>query len=316
MEKRKLIKFGKNSYVISLPKDWIDENNLEKGSVVSLIKNGNDLLISSESKISKYEKSITINCSDKDYILIKRLIHSSYINNFTTIIVRDFKQEYISNIRKTIKNLFAVEMIEESNNKIVIKDILNITDISLPEIIKRTDYIIRSMFEESINSFESDISEDIKERDDDVNRLSYLALKVATMSLHDNSIARVLKLNPSGILHIWELIARLENIGDSIKKISDLVKELNVNEKVNKLLIDFYKELKNDFVDVMICYYTNDEKLIYNILSNSNVRRMKIFDLNALGNEIKYSSVIEQFYTIQESIKNIARSSINTYLMK
>ena len=51
MNKRKLIKFGKNSYVISLPKEWIEENKLGKGSEINLNKFDENLIISTESNI-------------------------------------------------------------------------------------------------------------------------------------------------------------------------------------------------------------------------------------------------------------------------
>jgi len=315
LEKRKLIKFGKNSYVISLPRDWIEANKLVKGSDVTLTKNGRDLLVTSDPNVIKNKNTITINCSKKDVTLIKRLILSSYINNFSTIVVRDFSQEQVAYIRKTIKNLFAVEMIEESKNKIVIKDMLNISDISLYEIIRRTDYIIKSMFAESIESFENNLYTDVSKRDDDVNRLSYLALRVVRLSLDENDVLKILKINSAEILHIWELIARIENIGDSVKRISEMVSKLKINEKPKKLLIAFYKDLKADFDNVMKCYYTKDEKLVYDLLSKSVENRMEIFKLNSLSKEIEFSFIIEQFYNIHESIKNIARSSVNTYLM-
>src|SRR3989344_3681096 len=44
-EPRKIIKFGNSSHVISLPSSWVKENNLSKGDIVFIEKNGNNELI-------------------------------------------------------------------------------------------------------------------------------------------------------------------------------------------------------------------------------------------------------------------------------
>ena len=316
MNKRKLIKFGKNSYVISLPKEWIEENKLGKGSEINLNKFDENLIISTESNIRSDSKEIIINCHDKDLNLIKRLILSSYISNFSTIIIKEFSPTELNNIKKIITNLFAVEIFEESQNKIIIKDILNITDISLIEIIRRTDNIIRTMFNDSIDSFDETLTKDVIVRDDDVNRLSYLALKVLKLSLKDSSVSKILKLNGSIILHAWELIARLENISDSTKRISSLIANLKLNTNEKKNIADFLMVLKSDYINVMKSFYNKDERLVYDILSKSLEKRMKIYELTNMKNELNYVAVVEQLYNIHESIKNIARSLLNTILIE
>ncbi|MBS3134491.1 AbrB/MazE/SpoVT family DNA-binding domain-containing protein, partial [Candidatus Woesearchaeota archaeon] len=45
MEHRNLIKFGNSSFVISLPKDWIDRNKLKKGDAIFIEQNGSENLI-------------------------------------------------------------------------------------------------------------------------------------------------------------------------------------------------------------------------------------------------------------------------------
>ena len=76
-----------------------------------------------------------------------------------------------------------------------------------------------------------------------------------------------------------ELIARLENISDSTKRISSLIAnpKLNTNEKKN--IADFLMVLKSDYINVMKSFYNKDERLVYDILSKSLEKRMKIYEL-------------------------------------
>ena len=83
MEFRKLIGFGKNSFVISLPKKWIQRNNLKKGDTIFVNKTGTNLTISSKESGLKSDqvRAIIINTKDKNLNLIQTEIISSYIVN-------------------------------------------------------------------------------------------------------------------------------------------------------------------------------------------------------------------------------------------
>ena len=315
MEKRKVIGFGKSSYIVSLPKEWVKENKIKKGDELSIESNGSNLLLSAEFEgIESNNKEVVIDCMEKDLTLIKRLIHAAYINNYRQIIVKDFSTNYSSQLRKAIKNLFAIEVIEEPN-KITILDILSVSDISLPEIIRRMDNITRDIFEESIKSFNQNTEHTINKTDNDVNRLAYLALKIVKTCTTDPGIMRTLKIDGSEILHVWESVGRLENIADATKRIAEANVTIKLSEKEKKVIVDFYISLKNDFISVMNSYYLKDRTLVYRILSEHVTKVEDLGKLN-LKKDISYSVIIEQLYLILESIRNIARSSLNTFLMK
>ena len=56
MEYRRLISFGRSSYVVSLPKEWIGQNNLKKGDLVYLQESGPNLLLSKKESDEKVEE--------------------------------------------------------------------------------------------------------------------------------------------------------------------------------------------------------------------------------------------------------------------
>jgi phosphate uptake regulator len=58
MEQRKLIALGKSSYAITLPKDWVDRNSLEKGDFISVLMNRVALLLFTPLQIWKRKLSV------------------------------------------------------------------------------------------------------------------------------------------------------------------------------------------------------------------------------------------------------------------
>ena len=79
MEKRKVIGFGKSSYIVSLPKEWEKENKIKKGDELGFENKGQILIINSGLQETISNKEIIIDCESKDIQLIKRLIYSAYI---------------------------------------------------------------------------------------------------------------------------------------------------------------------------------------------------------------------------------------------
>jgi len=80
MEPRKIIKFGTSSYVITLPLEWMKNNDLNKGDIVSLTKNNNSLLITLNKNIE--EKCGEINFEGKSLKLFNRELISYYLKNY------------------------------------------------------------------------------------------------------------------------------------------------------------------------------------------------------------------------------------------
>ena len=87
MEYRKLISFGKNSFVISLPKSWVRQNNLQKGVLIYVEEQENNLLLSLGSKQETVEKVKEIPVDGKSVRRLKREIISAYIKDYKTIVL-------------------------------------------------------------------------------------------------------------------------------------------------------------------------------------------------------------------------------------
>ena len=89
MEYRKLISFGKSSYVVSLPKGWVVQNKLKKGDLIYLEESGPNLILTSHVDSNNIkEKESIIDVDGKDVRLIDREVSSAYIQNNRLIILK------------------------------------------------------------------------------------------------------------------------------------------------------------------------------------------------------------------------------------
>jgi len=174
---RKLISFGKGSYILSMPKSWIQKNNLKKGDLISVSDDGFELILKAGQEETKPElKEINIDAKGKNIELLKAEIVSSYLNGYDVIsILLESNSKEAPKIRDIIRNLSGLEIMEQTSTRIVAKNLISINEISIKTIIRRIDIITRAMMEDSILCCRAHSAyESIRNRDDDINRLYYL----------------------------------------------------------------------------------------------------------------------------------------------
>ena len=155
--------------------------------------------------------------------------------------------------------LVALELLEETATEIHSHCYLNMEDINILHLIRKIDNIIKSMFIDIIDQVNNpkkfgtiNISKNIIERDWDVNRLCYLVMRKIKYGL-ENPLQQK---NNGLILDYWDLIQRLETIGDQIKRLSRLFTQ--ISQKEAQSLIKFVIELSEHYNLVIKAYHQRD----------------------------------------------------------
>ena len=273
MEYRKLISFGKSSYVVSLPKTWIIKQKLKKGDLIYFDERGVDLVLHPKENTDKDEiKEITIEIDGKDLRRIQREIISHYIKNYKNIILvgRELKDK-APEIELAIQNLIALEIMEQTSTRIVARDFLNMEDISLINLIRKMDIISRAMLEDCLNMFKEDSYENLMHRDKDINRLCFLVFRVVRYGLENTSFMyKKYKLTSVDLLNIWRLAAHIEAIADETKRLSRYMRKVKLDKKSEDKVIILLKRIRESYLETMKSYYTKNVELVHEILQQKD----------------------------------------------
>ena len=67
-------------------------------------------------------------------------------------------------------------------------------------------------------------------------------------------------------MNYWQLVDKLERIGDEIKRIAKCLKDINLDSKGFKKLVDLCSQVENFYIGVMNAYHKNDLTLLYKTL--------------------------------------------------
>jgi len=278
MEYRKIIKFGNSSFVVSLPAAWIKKNNIKKGdSIFFEESNNSDLIFRPNNITTTIKKRIVITATDKSFPDLNREIISNYIKGFAVLEIIDENMLTRSkDIKDLLQNLIGIEILEQTQKRLIAKDLIDIDSISLSGIVKRMDVIIRSMLDDSFNCLTSnkkDVEEkiaSIHDRDLDVNRLYFLAFRVLRILMNNPTLAAKKQISNSKIFSYATLVESLEKIADTIKRSTRQFPNLNTDKEYKEELMSLLQNLYELYIDSMKAYLNDDVQLAFSIGSSKD----------------------------------------------
>lgn len=248
IETRKVQKTGGSTYIISLPREWIDKHGIQVKDTIGILSqpDGNLLItpyISSE-KLVREKKFDIDEIKDSDFLF--RLLVGAYIMGYNIIEVKSSKK-IESEIRDTVINFrkitIGTEIIEETDNNIIIKDLLDPKEMPFEKTIRRMYILANGMHEDALKALETEdkrLAEKVIESDDEIDRLNWLVERQAHIVLRDIILCQKLGITLEDASN-YKFIGRfLERIADHAVKIAQ-----------NVLLIDYQKIDKELYKNIM-----------------------------------------------------------------
>lgn len=233
---------GGSSFIVSLPKEWITKNHIAKNDPVGLIIQPDGTLTISPSiseSSEKREKIFFVKPDDNPEHLFRYLI-AAYIDGFSTIKItsKDKLPYFVRNVvRQFIHMTIGQEVEEEADNFIRIIDLLNPAEMKFENTIKRMFVMVKNMHEDAMEAFVSanaELSEDIINRDNDVDRLHWLLSRQKMLIMQNINLSRKMGISPAMVTYYYDISKIIERIADHAVKISENMLKLNGNEPNNE----------------------------------------------------------------------------------
>ena len=224
---RRLQKIG-SSILVSLPKEWVDANSLDKSSQVE-IETGTDSISISANKETRPTKELVISYPLAKEENIIANITGAYLLGYDIIQINSksiIPGEDREKIRNSMRGLVGMEIIEEDASKINMQFLLDTTTLNPEKILKRMSSIALGMYDDVSNGLISDDKSNLKtisKRDVEVNRQYFLLVRLIRSTLVDKRLANVFNLENIDILDYRVAANLLENAGDTIVEIANFI---------------------------------------------------------------------------------------------
>ncbi len=248
MESRKVQVTGGSTYIVSLPKTWVEQRGIKAGDPLWLttLSDGGILLNHKPQKEKVARKRVLEIGEETEEHLIRKLI-GMYIAGYNTIEIRSKKID--PKMRRAVRDFTMMvvgpEIIDENDKCIVLQDLINPGEFSQIKGLRRMYLLVQSMHQDAMSALkdlEKNLASDVITRDGDVDRLDWMIAKQYNLILKDPEIAKKVGVSSEKSLN-YMLIARIiERIGDHATKIAEAVILLNGMKIDDKIVKDIMNE--------------------------------------------------------------------------
>src|SRR5579872_789041 len=246
MQIRRLQEMGGATLLVSLPKEWAKLASLKKGSVVSLEPSsdgGLTIYPVREGADTKEEKEITITYPSKySSENLANEITGAYLYGYDLIRVRGDRRISIEDREKivsSIKLLIGLVVVDEDALSITSQFLVDNAAVEPSKIFRRISSIVRAMISDTLKQLTSgDVTkfESVAQRDDEVDRLHFLLVRLIRTAIREPRAASKFGLSAIDCLDYRVAASSLETAGDYAVELSDSISRINLlDQRVKKI---------------------------------------------------------------------------------
>jgi len=328
-ELRKVQITGGATYVISLPKKWVKAAGLKPKDQVALIPQDDmSLLIvpKGELKPKEVSEAIIEASAEAGLEAVIRDFIAHYLVGYDVIRVKLRNVRYRDLIKNSIRQkLIGVEIMEESADEIVAQCLLGHVELPLRRALDRMHVLMLFMLKDAMKALVSndkDLAVEIVERDDEVDRLYFFAVRQLKAAVYNRMLIEEMGLsNPRDCLGYRLIVKSIERSADHAARIASVIPTLPAqsNNKMMEKIVKMSSIAQEIHECSMKTLYKYDPNLINESMKKiehvinledeiiEQLLRLKIEARTMLGIRL----ILESVRRIAEYGTDIAEISIN-----
>lgn len=310
---------GRSSLVISLPKYWVQLNELKQGDVVSVaMSRDRSLVVFPGVKKEREAEKITLHVDENDKVSqVVRSIIACYLDGYSEIKLvskKFFKASQQKALRDAVKKLY-MRIMEADSKQMRIVTLVDESRASVETGIKRMYALSRSMCKDVLSALKNndvELAKTVYALDDEVDNFAFFLLRLVRKAATDPALANQLNLDALDCLDYQTFTHRIEQIADQATSIAKSIIMLhgsrkkiskNISDKLylaGSTALDLYEKAVNSL-------FTNDINASEEVITRkANVEKLdrEIASLSFLKE--KDTTVICACCSIRDSILRIA----------
>ena len=268
---RRLQRIG-SSILVSLPKEWVDTNKLDKSAQVEIEITQNNLSIrTQQSKRPSKEIEISYPLQKGEGIVPN--ITGAYLLGYDIIRIKGKSPISITDresIRASMRRLVGMEIVDEDATNISVQFLLDETSVNPQNILKRMSSIALGMFSDVVLSLESGDKtnlETIGNRDAEINRQYFLLVRLIRSTIMDTRLAGIFNLENIDILDYRIAANTLENAGDTVVELAQSLMRSNLTKTEHKKIHNFAKDIEEIQTKSIESFISNNRTLAINAIT-------------------------------------------------
>ena len=259
-ETRKIQFTGKSTYIISLPKQWVNELGLKQGDQVSVERSGTTSLQIMPHRTRKEESevaTIEIEPKEEKSSVVRKLV-SLYFFRFKIINIKPKTGRITPSqrvgIRDAVKKiLMGTEITADSSDGITIQVLINLVELSVDGAFKRMMLLAKSMQDDALIAIKEgnvELAKEVINSDDDVDRFAFYITRQLVIAIENDHMLKEMGFqNARDCLGYRVITKNIERLADHAVRISKDV--LDYKKPITGKLFDMIREMSDFAISVM-----------------------------------------------------------------
>jgi phosphate uptake regulator len=261
--------------LVSLPTEWVKNNNLKKGNMVIIEVNRNNSISLYPSDIDTEDvKEVNIPHPQLSMDSLTNQIYGAYLLGYDIIRIKGKSQISFDDrelIKLAMRKLVGLEIVDENGSNIITQFLLDANTLDAEKILRRMSSIVAGMYKDTligIQKKENGSEKSIVSRDDEVDRQYFLLVRLIRSAMMDQKLASKLNLSNIDILDYRIAANHLESAGDYItdfaaalpiishdKLMEDIIQAASLIEKMQeKSIAGFINKNRDESNEVIKIY--------------------------------------------------------------
>jgi len=253
-EVRRIQVTGRGSYIVSLPKKWVENIGLGRGGQVVVARENGTLRVTPRTMVKQEKRNeITFAISSKgDVESIVRRVIALYLVGYNVIRLRSTEGRLLSSVRDAIrdtvrKKLVGTEIVTESPEELTLQVLLSYPELSVEDALRRMVIIASSMQKDSVQALKEGntaLAEEVIKMDDEVDRFSFYIVRQIKTAVQNTRIMKEICLySPRECLGYRLIVKSVERAADHAVKIAENARLLQV--RIDPRLLERISEINS-----------------------------------------------------------------------
>jgi len=279
---RKLQITGGSTYIISLPKQWVTQMALTKGSTVTLVRQNDGSIALLPENLKKNEKPtetvIEVKAKENPDLIMRKIV-SAYLVGYTILYLKAQKDRLDFTLRNAVKDftrkkLVGTEIIADSPNEIVMKVLLSYPDLSVESALRRMCIITSSMHKDAMTALkdlDAELAREVIYMDDEVDRFSLYIIRQLKATVENPHTLKEIGLATARDCLGYRLITKsVERTADHAVQIAE-----NVLTLKKPLESELFKQIESMSASAIAIFNETIDTLFTNNFQHANVNVQK-----------------------------------------
>ncbi|MBI3859280.1 MAG: phosphate uptake regulator PhoU [Thaumarchaeota archaeon] len=238
MNARKVLEMGGGTLLISLPKAWAKKNGVKKGATLSVDElSGRRLIVKPIEESGDKPREFSIEYVGDGIRQALNELTGAYLVGYDVIRVggKVMGREERALLKETLGRLIGLEIMEEDSKHITVQFLLESSAIDPERIVRRLSGILEGMMKDTAEALMKDdrkLLSLVAERDDEVDRLYFLLVRIIRSATLHAEVAEMYRLGAVDMLDFRVLASFLEGVGDALAGLSKNLSGAKVRKAV------------------------------------------------------------------------------------